>query len=691
MYQSGYESSDLSDLEETCDDNTFDKTCREKEGPRLSKEEISLLNTYTYDKEPVKAWRQNSDYRVLRECNEYRWYEISKFLGKFSGFKCSSLLYQNPSRLCNLVFTLICTNKCYFLPEKCFLKHGCNFKELMKKTLHDAQTSEFKELFKEAKDGLKIEHDVIGRPNLWKLAEEIGFNTPLEYNEDGYLNVDYSVFEEKYWNEQRPAFVKAEKKVLDVIHGLLISSTKKQEEEETEAQKIYSLNLNGLNSPILKTMCYGPDVEFKTVDKNINCDISKDEKKVNFDMNVQHPVCSDLYDEKHWKYQHGEADISDCEKNQGLVLEGPACSTDSVVFYPCNLKHCWKCCECKFCRLAKIMICKDHKNHIGFNIKDCPIQENAQCQEHWVNHIENVNKDEEIEVQLNIFFHGNQLIKNGRNYKYKTLKYSGLKVYCKKCRRNTADHLSNHLTPHMQCKHCIYETKTMVDENFWGKVCNMCGKIFENKAARLLHAKRYNVSEQVCELCTIKCSSKFNLNRHMVEQHDAMQESNPLIEKEIQDNAYSCEECNLSFKYLRNLNMHHSTVHGQQETYKCLVCKKDIKTKFTLKRHLEEQHKVYDLENPIQSKESVEFVCDICEISFKRKEHLVSHMKTHKDTQNKYTCSDCGKQFTTKFSLNRHQMAHSKVREHYKCNTCQKTFSSKGNLARHIQGIHTNT
>ena len=61
-------------------------------------------------------------------------------------------------------------------------------------------------------------------------------------------------------------------------------------------------------------MCYGPDVVFKTVDKNINCDISKDEKKVNFDMNVKHPVCSDLNDEKHWKYQHGEADISDCEK-----------------------------------------------------------------------------------------------------------------------------------------------------------------------------------------------------------------------------------------------------------------------------------------------------------------------------------------------------------------------------------------
>ena len=71
-----------------------------------------------------------------------------------------------------------------------------------------------------------------------------------------------------------------------------------------------------------------------------------------------------------------------------------------------------------------------HSEHLARNsessIKDCLIQENAQCQEHWVNHIENVNKDEEIEVQLNIFFHRNQLINDGRNYEYKTLKYSGL-------------------------------------------------------------------------------------------------------------------------------------------------------------------------------------------------------------------------------------------------------------------------
>ena len=43
MYQSEDESSDVSDFEATCYDETFDKICREDQGPRLSKE-------------PVKAW-----------------------------------------------------------------------------------------------------------------------------------------------------------------------------------------------------------------------------------------------------------------------------------------------------------------------------------------------------------------------------------------------------------------------------------------------------------------------------------------------------------------------------------------------------------------------------------------------------------------------------------------------------------
>ena len=70
MYSDEEYSSDLSECEERCDDRLLS---REDPGPKLSKEEIRLMNTYAYDDEPVKAWRQYSDYTVMKECNEYTW------------------------------------------------------------------------------------------------------------------------------------------------------------------------------------------------------------------------------------------------------------------------------------------------------------------------------------------------------------------------------------------------------------------------------------------------------------------------------------------------------------------------------------------------------------------------------------------------------------------------------------------
>ena len=67
MYSSEDESSELSDLEERVDEKIIAKLPWGESGPRLSKDEIKLRNTYTYDKEPVKAWRQTTDYMVLRE------------------------------------------------------------------------------------------------------------------------------------------------------------------------------------------------------------------------------------------------------------------------------------------------------------------------------------------------------------------------------------------------------------------------------------------------------------------------------------------------------------------------------------------------------------------------------------------------------------------------------------------------
>ena len=53
-----------------------------------------------------------------------------------------------------------------------------------------------------------------------------------------------------------------EKKVLDIIDALLISSYDKQDEEIAEANEIYSQIQPGMNKP---NMCHGPNAKFETI------------------------------------------------------------------------------------------------------------------------------------------------------------------------------------------------------------------------------------------------------------------------------------------------------------------------------------------------------------------------------------------------------------------------------------------
>ena len=137
--------------------------------------------------------------------------------------------------------------------------------------------------------------------------------------------------------------------------------------------------------------------------------------------------------------------------------------------------------------------------------------------------------------------------------------------------------------------------------------------------------------------------------------------------------------------------MHVFSVHDKKEPYKCKLCSLEVGTKGSLKRHLEEQHEIFDLDNPIQIKAPGEFLCNLCDKTFKRNEHLATHMKTHQSSEDKYTCTDCGKQFTTTFNFNCHQMIHTNNREIFSCDICLKTFSRKGHLGRHIKGVHNQT
>ena len=69
--------------------------------------------------------------------------------------------------------------------------------------------------------------------------------------------------------------------------------------------------------------------------------------------------------------------------------------------------------------------------------------------------------------------------------------------------------------------------KTMQDKSFWGKVCSICGKLFDTENSRNLHAKRHDLVEQECDICEQKFGTKFNLHRHLLEQHNSLLENMP--------------------------------------------------------------------------------------------------------------------------------------------------------------------
>jgi muramoyltetrapeptide carboxypeptidase LdcA involved in peptidoglycan recycling len=62
------------------------------------------------------------------------------------------------------------------------------------------------------------------------------------------------------WDDETPLFVLQEKKVLDTIHGLLVASSSLRKEMKEVISSIYKQELEGVNKPVLTTMCHGPDL-----------------------------------------------------------------------------------------------------------------------------------------------------------------------------------------------------------------------------------------------------------------------------------------------------------------------------------------------------------------------------------------------------------------------------------------------
>ena len=124
----------------------IEKYRKANEAKKLTPDEIKMLKTYTYDPEPVKAWREINDYMAIKECNGILWSKICEKLNikeEFEFYNSLTLYRNRHSEIVHTVLRILCPKQCYFFPKKCLFSHGYDFKNLLRKDLHERFNPEF--------------------------------------------------------------------------------------------------------------------------------------------------------------------------------------------------------------------------------------------------------------------------------------------------------------------------------------------------------------------------------------------------------------------------------------------------------------------------------------------------------------------------------------------------------------------
>ena len=137
-----------------------------------------------------------------------------------------------------------------------------------------------------------------------------------------------------------------------------------------------------------------------------------------------------------------------------------------------------------------------------------------------------------------------------------------------------------------------------------------------------------------------------------------------------------CEYCGKEFAHLENAPFQrHVQSHSMEKNLQCPHCDKQFYFEIDLNQHVNYRH-------------DLNFLCDKCEFKTYRKSTLDNHNIIKHTEHNEHFCNVCGKSFKLLRYLENHQETHSDERK-YKCDICGKGFRNQKHLAPHKR-IHLN-
>ena len=273
--------------------------------------------------------------------------------------------------------------------------------------------------------------------------------------------------------------------------------------------------------------------------------------------------------------------------------------------------------------------------------------------------------------------------------------------------------------------------KIMPEEDLYEKVvpnqfrCKECGKVFKNRSGIKRHVESVHskIKRFFCPHCHIgfyfkavyekhvrnihqrspnaKEDSDFPVLTELIRPEDIKQERHQQEEEpeEVLPDQYICDQCSKVFKTRSILQLHVNRVHAKIKRFFCPHCSVGFHFRANQIKHIKTFHQnvIMDssecavLGEPLGAKETgkeVEFLCEECGKSFKKKFCLKRHVdRVHAKIKN-YICPHCQKGFFLNENLKKHiKNMHKKARE-FKCPHCQVVFLEKAHLKTHVQLEH---
>ena len=138
----------------------------------------------------------------------------------------------------------------------------------------------------------------------------------------------------------------------------------------------------------------------------------------------------------------------------------------------------------------------------------------------------------------------------------------------------------------------------------------------------------------------------------------------------------ACKHCHRLFSSHDSL-VEHLKLHGVRvkeksgEEFICSLCGVTFKSKQSLLGHERSHNK----ERP--------FACTICDARFTLKTRLKRHLQTHGGDK-PHACDVCPKRFLRAYDLTVHKRVHTKERP-YVCETCGRGFAAQTNFRKHVK------